>query len=170
MVNGKSTLFHIMLSIFLFCIVLGCVSNNPPTPTPTPQPTPTLTPIPTPQPTPTSNPQINVTMSSPTDGSTVGFKELISGSSTGVYGSSLHLYVLINPVATSDVWWVQPQANVSSDGTWNVDAQFGRSAQEDMGTKYVITSIVTSDVLPVGQTSYPSNIIASTKQIQLTRK
>lgn len=175
MASRKSISLYIMLSIFLFCIILGCAgkqtssSTVPTTPQPTATPSPQPTTVPTPQPTVTLNPQLNVTMLSPKDGSNVSFNEPVYGNSTGVYGSGLHIYVLINPVATSNIWWVQPEAEVSSDGTWHVNAQFGRSAQEDVGTKYWVTSVVTSNSLPIGQTSYPS-VEYNTKNIILTRK
>lgn len=109
-------------------------------------------------------------ISSPTDGSEVSVYETIVGNSTDVYNSGLHLYVLINPVATSDIWWVLPEAQVSSDGKWNVNAQFGRSAQEDIGAKFWVITVVTPDTLPLGETNYPSDISANSNKILLTRK
>src|SRR5665647_53651 len=120
MVNKKSVSIFIMLSIFLVSISLGCTSPKEPAQqnvAPPPQQAAIST--------EKSNSQINVTISSPMDGSKVNVTEPIIGSSTGVYGSGLHLYVLINPVATSDIYWVQPEATVSSDGTWHVNAHFG---------------------------------------------
>jgi hypothetical protein len=130
---------------------------------------------PAPQPNITPGPKPSVTISSPAEGSSVSVYETITGKSTDVYGNdSLHLYVLINPVATGNVWWVQPEAQVDSDGTWNVNAQFGRTTEQDKtgqdkGAKYWVTSIVTPDVLPLEETNYPSHISASSKKIQLTR-
>jgi hypothetical protein len=123
------------------------------------------------RPTPIPNTtQVGINIAHPTNGSSVTFYETLYGNSTGVYGSGLHLYVLINPVATNDIWWVLPEAEVYFDSTWKVYAQFGRSGQEDVGAKYWVTSIVTSDVLYTGPTTiYPSHVKAFTKPILLTR-
>jgi hypothetical protein len=165
-----------MLAIFLFSISLGCSGPQTTPKNVTPVKEANVTPVKEANVTPvkeanvTSAKEANVTISSPADGSNVNVSETITGKSTGVYGSGLHLYLLINPVATGNVWWVQPEAQVSSDGTWNVNAQFGRSAQEDIGAKFWVIAIVTPDTLPLGETNYPSTISASSNKIQLTRK
>lgn len=115
--------------------------------------------------TPTIGTSIEINITSPTDGSIVSVNEPIYGNSTGVYRSGLHLYVLIRPVATGNLWWSMPEAKVSPDGTWHAIAYFGRSTQEDIGAKFWVTSVVTSDVLPAGHTIYPSEVKSSTKII-----
>ncbi len=149
MENRKLKLFYIMLAIFLFSIVLGCAEQEL-----------------------TSTQQANVTISSPSNGGNISVNEPIIGNSTGIYGSGLHLYVLINPVANGNDYWVQPEAVVSPDGSWYANVQFGRSAQEDMGAKFWITTIVTPDTLHVGKVliSNLSEVKFSTKRIVLTRK
>lgn len=164
----KRLVFFVMLGIFLFSITLGCAE---PAKSDSPGPTPTPTPEPTEKPTETPNLQVNVTMFSPVDGGNVSVNEPVYGNSTGVYGSGLNLYLLISPLASNDnLWWVQPEAIVSPDGSWHVNSQFGRSAEQDIGAKFWVTAIVTSDELPVGQqASYPSDVKYSTKTILLTR-
>jgi len=68
------------------------------------------------------------------------------------------------------MWWVQPEAVVSPDGSWHANVQLDRSAQEDIGAKFWVTAIVISDTLSVGQINYPSEAKFSTKPIQLMRK
>ena len=145
--NRKLKLFYIILAIFLFSTVLGCAEQKI-----------------------TATQQPNVTLSSPSDGGNISVNEPIIGNSTGVYNSGLHLYVLINPIASGNMWWVQPEAVVSPDGSWYANVQLGRSAQEDIGAKFWVTAIVISDTLSVGQINYPSEAKFSTKPIQLMRK
>ena len=170
MINRKLAFFYIMLAIFLFSIGLGCTTKLPtqqPTDTTTQRPTET----PNSQPTETPNSQLNMTIASPVDGNTVSVSEPVYGNLTGVYGSNSHLYVLINPVETGNLWWVQPEASVSPDGSWHVNVFFGRDNKEDAGKKYWVSAIVTSDKLPEGpQASYPSNVICRiNKDILVTR-
>ena len=118
--------------------------------------------------------QPNVTISYPVNGNNVNFSEVISGNSTGVYENRLHLlhlYVLINPVASNNnKWWVQPEAFVYSDGSWHVNSQFGLSAQENIGEKFWVIAEVTEGNLSEGQeVNYISGENYSTKPILLTR-
>jgi len=83
----------------------------------------------------TATQQSNVTLSSPSDGGNISVNEPIIGNSTGVYNSGLYLYVLINPIASGNMWWVQPEAVVSPNGSWYANVQFGRSAQEGYRSK-----------------------------------
>lgn len=147
MENRKFKLFYTMLAVFLFAIflfiILGCAEQKI-----------------------TNTQQANVMISSPSNGGYISVNEPIIGNSTGVYGSGLHLYVMINPVATGNYYWIQPEAEVSSDGSWYANVQFGRSAQEDIKAKFWITTIVTPDTLDPGRVtiSIPSEVKFSTKE------
>lgn len=172
MTSKKSTLIYIMLAIFLISISLGCTNKNTDQQNVTPAPQQNVTP--TPQQTTTSS--INssipteITLSSLKDGSNVSFNEPISGNSTGVYDKGLHLYVLINPIDSGNKWWVQPEAEVSSDGSWDVNAQFGLSATENVGAQFRVAAVATSDSLLEENTSFPSKVENRTKSVLVTRK
>ena len=170
MKSKKSTLICIMLTIFLFSISLGCTGDKTPQQNVTPASQQNVTPAPQPTATSTkiSNSDLNVTISSPVYGSKVNVTEPVTGNSTGVYENRLNLYVLINPLETSDEWWVQPKATVSSDGTWVVSTNFGNPGDEDKGKQFWMVAIVTPNTLNTGKTNYPSGEF-STKNILLTR-
>jgi hypothetical protein len=171
MVNRQLLKLFVILAVLLFCISFGCISNKPDINQTTKQTESTQQPteFSTPQMTELYNSKPNVTISFPADRSNVRVYESIYGNSSGIYGSGLHLYVLVNPVTNSDIWWIQQEAALSSDGSWHVNAQFGRSAQEDVGTKFRVIAVVTTDTLPIGPSNYPSGAICSTKIIVLTR-
>lgn len=98
-----------------------------------------------------SSPTATVSISSPVNGDTVKYTELVSGTSTNVSGSSLHLYVLVNPIETGEQWWVQPEVTVSSDGSWQTLVYFGDNTDEHIGKEYRVSAIVTSEELAPGE-------------------
>jgi hypothetical protein len=161
MANKKLVLFSTIAFVFLFIIALGCAENN-------------SDEAPDENVESDSNgesgisqgstieeneendsPSVSqnatISISSPSSGDTVKYRELVSGSSSGVYGSDLHLYVLVNPIESGEEWWIQTEATVSSDGSWQTIAQFGEDIEEHIGKEYRVSAIVTSDELSLGK-------------------
>lgn len=127
-------------------VVSGCIDSQKSTPTPTatpPTPTPTATP-----PTPT------IAITAPREGNIVSYRYIVSGTSSGVYGSELSIYVLIYPIEVGGPWWVQPMIDISPNGNWETNVYFGRDpAQypEDSGKHFRISAVITSIKLKEGQ-------------------
>lgn len=96
------------------------------------------------------SPTSTISISSPVDGDTVNYTELVSGTSTNVSGSD-HLYVLVNPIETGEEWWIQPESTVSSDGSWQAHVYFGDNTNEHIGKEYRVSAIVTSEKLDPGK-------------------
>lgn len=128
----------------------GCVQpQSVVTPTPTVIPSPTTPIPPTSPPTPT---QPKITVSSPKGGDNVSLRQIVKGTSTGVYGSGLSIYVLVYPIAAGGPWWVQPEVSILTNGNWETNAYFGDPANPsvDIGKKFKISAIITSVKLKEG--------------------
>jgi hypothetical protein len=120
-----------------------------PTVSPSPTPSPTVSPSPTPAPTPPS-----ITLTSPADGAEISWREYVKGSSKGVVGSNLNLYILIYPIESGGPWWVQPPPTILSNGNWEAFCYFGRDPAEypeDNGNSFKVISILTIQKLEEGQ-------------------
>ena len=147
-----------IVAIVAVVIFAGCVEEPTPTPMPTtptytPEPTVTPTPMPTETPTPTL-PQSAVTITALEEGDTVLWREFVEGTSEGVYGSELNIYVLIYPIEVGGPWWVQPDVDLSHDGRWDVNCYFGRNPEthpQDRGARFRVCAIITTQKLSEGQ-------------------
>ncbi len=179
MANKKLSVFFTVMVIFLFSIALGCTDNkdaseeegtssedvhateipsnvSPSSPNSTendsvnesPSDVPPLASIV--EENNMNNSSSTVSISSPVDGDTVNYTELVSGTSTNVSGSD-HLYVLVNPIETGEEWWIQPESTVSSDGSWQAHVYFGDNTNEHIGKEYRVSAIVTSEKLDPGK-------------------
>lgn len=181
MANKKLTLFCTVAFVFLFIIALGCAEktnagdgseeeNNssvePSNQVGNVSENSSLLPAPIPE----NSSNLTVSISSPVNGDTVNYREIVSGNSTGVYGSGLHLYVLVNPIESGEEWWIQTEATVSSDGSWQTIAQFGEDVEEHIGKEYRVSAIVTSDELELGKWNNSSAVeYRIDKDVLLTR-
>lgn len=83
----------------------------------------------------------NVKIIFPEENSTVsGFKQIATGSVSGLKQSDIHVYILIHPLVTR-FWWVQPPPNVDEAGQWRCIIYLGeydRGNNEDYAIKAVI--------------------------------
>ena len=173
----RKTIAGLIATIAIASVVIfaGCVEEPTPEVTPTPVPTTpiTATPIPTPEATatpaatptatptseatatPTPTPGPAVTIAAPEEGATVSWREFVEGTSEGVYGSDLSdIYVLIYPIDAGGPWWVQPEVDVSHDGSWEVNCYFGRNPAthpDDRGARFRVCAIITTQKLSEGQ-------------------
>jgi len=160
-----------IVAIAAVVIFAGCVEKKEPTPTPIPTtptytPEPTVTPTPSLTPTPTPTPTSAITITVPKDGDKVSWREFVEGTSEGVYGSELNIYVLIYPIAGGGPWWVQPDVDVFRDGSWEVSCYFGRNPAtnpEDKGAHFRVRAIITAQKLREGQQlqKLPDYIVSS---------
>ena len=141
-----------------------------PTPTtPSPTPTPSLTPSPTPT-TPSPTPTPAITITAPNSGDDVSWREIVEGTSEGVYGSELNIYVLVYPTDAGGPWWVQPDVDVLRDGSWESNCYFGREPPHDKGAHFRVRVIITMQKLSEGQQwqKLPDHIAIS-ETIKVTR-
>lgn len=159
-----------MLAIVTIAIFAGCIENEEPvptlTPTYTPEPTVTPTPSLTETPTPTPTPAPAITITAPTEGNIVSWREIVEGTSEGAYGSELDIYVLVYPIDAGGPWWVQPDVDIFHDGSWEVNCYFGRDPKihpEDKGARFRIRAIITTQKLREGQQwqKLPDYIVSS---------
>ena len=134
-----------IVAIAAVVIFAGCVEKEGTAPTPmqttpitTPEPTVTPTPILTPSPIPTSTttPTPAITITALEDGDKVSWREFVEGTSEGVYGSELNIYVLIYPTDGGGPWWVQPDVDVLRDGSWETNCYFGREPPQDKSAHF----------------------------------
>lgn len=172
MENNKKGRFIMFLAVIgILAIFSGCIDKStmstptPITSIPTANPTSTITPTPTyitPVPTtplPTTpalpaNTTPSITIISPKEGDIVTWRNSVEGTSNGVYGSKLSIYVLIYPVEAGGPWWVQPIVDISPNGNWDTTAYFGRDPAnypEDSGKHFKVSVIITSTKLKEGQ-------------------
>ncbi|MBL7117161.1 MAG: hypothetical protein ISS94_00020 [Candidatus Syntrophoarchaeum sp.] len=115
-----------------------------------------------------------ITITSPTEGDEVSWRYNVEGSSTGVYGSELNVYVLIYPLESNGPWWVQPPVILHPDGNWEASCYFGRDPSEypeDIGDYFKVCAIVTTLKLEQGQQWYslPDYVVKS-EIVQVRRK
>jgi len=151
-----------IVAIAAVVIFAGCVEKPAPTPTPittpTPSPSPTPSPVVSPTPTPTSTPTVSptpppaVAITAPKEGDKVSRREFVEGTSEGVYNNpERNIYVLIYPIDAGGPWWVQPEVDISHDGSWEVNCYFGREPPQDKGARFRVCAIITTQKLSEGQ-------------------
>jgi hypothetical protein len=147
--SNFSRLNMLLVIIGILIIFSGCLEQQPVPITPTP---PTITPTPTPTPAPTTTLTPTITISSPTEGDQVSLRHIVEGTSAGVYGSNLKIYVLVYPIEVGR-WWVQPDVNILPNGNWDTNVYFGDPANpsKDIGKKFRISVIATSVKLKEGE-------------------
>lgn len=104
-------------------------------------------------PTPTSTTTLTpaITITAPKSGDEVSRRELVEGTSEGVYDSDLNIYVLIYPTDAGGPWWVQPDVDVLRDGSWETNCYFGREPPQDKGAHFRVRAIITTQDLREGQ-------------------
>ncbi len=146
-----------IVAIVAAVIFAGCVEEE--TPVPTPSPTAT-----------TVVPSITITSKS---GDEVSWREFVEGTSEGVYGSDLNIYVLVYPTDAGGPWWVQPDVDVLRDGSWETNCYFGRDPKlhpEDKGAHFRICAIMTTEKLREGQQlqKLPDYVVKS-ETVKVTR-
>lgn len=102
---------------------------------------------------------ISITIDSPSENEQVSPRSIVEGTSTGIHGSNLNLYVLVYP--EGDYWWVQ-DVTIDSSGNWESNAYFGDPTKPDesIGKKFRIAVIATSEKLDVGDKfdTVPENV------------
>ena len=100
-------------------------------------------------------PRDAVTITAPEEDATVSWREFVEGASEGVYGSdSRSIYVLFYPTDVGGPWWVQPDVDLSHDGSWEVNCYFGRDPNihpGDIGAHFRVCAIITTQKLSEGQ-------------------
>jgi serine/threonine protein kinase len=71
-----------------------------------------------------------VEMLTPTDGSQIPAKPTIRGRRSGLQGPDDHLWLLVHPRGSNDLWWPYPNELIANGaGVWEVaDAEFGGAA------------------------------------------
>lgn len=97
---------------------------------------------------------LSLQVTAPTNGSTVTPRQLVEGTSQGVYGTSKKLYVIVYPTDEAGGYWVQPGLTLSQDGSWSTKAYFGRDPAQypqDQGAHFRVIVLVTDQTLPEGQ-------------------
>jgi hypothetical protein len=165
--------FLLLLVIILY--TCGCTSN-PEKAQPVPPVTTSMAPeIPAPITTTPSTPvQLpsadapKITITSPKDGSVVDYRTTIKGMSTGVYGTPLNLYIIIQPQESGDDYWVQPEIILQDNGDWSTLAYFGGDATSKYkDKKFTVYAVLSTSKLNEGETTQkPSGI---KQMIELTR-
>lgn len=102
---------------------------------------------------------VNITIVLPKENDLVSKRSFVEGTSSGIYGSNLNLYVLVYP--EGDYWWVQ-ETDIDSNGNWESNAYFGDPTKpsESIGTKFRIVVIATSIQLEAGEKfdNVPENV------------
>lgn len=119
------------------------------------------------------NPRPTVTITSPKNGYEVSWREIVEGTSKGVYGSELNIYVLIYPIDAGGPWWVQPDVDVFHDGNWEVNCYFGRNPKiypEDKGANFRVSAIITTEELREGQQLQKLPDHVAKDEVRVTRK
>jgi hypothetical protein len=92
-------------------------------------------------PTMAPRPTQGLIITSPRNGSRVSGRGYIEGY---VRDPKADVWVIVHPMELSS-YWVQPQPTVSADGTWRVDAYFGRPGQ-DAGVVFEVLAIANPKV------------------------
>ncbi len=92
-----------------------------------------------------------IAIAKPCNDARVGWRTIVKGK---VSDPKATVQVIIHPLEVND-HWVQPKIDVSSDGTWQVLAYFGRDGSIDAGKPYEVMAVVNpktplkeADVLP----------------------
>ncbi|MCW7071560.1 MAG: hypothetical protein OCU12_04420 [Methanophagales archaeon] len=150
-----------LVAIVAAVIFAGCVEEETPVPTPSPTATTVV---------PSVVPSITITSKS---GDEVSWREFVEGTSEGVYGSDLNIYVLVYPTDAGGPWWVQPDVDVLRDGSWETNCYFGRDPKlhpEDKGAHFRICAIMTTEKLREGQQlqKLPDYVVKS-ETVKVTR-
>ena len=114
--------------------------------------------------------QHHISIISPTDGSHVCMKTLVSGT---IFAPSVQVFVLIHPM-TNDRFWVQPVSNMRPDGKWESYCHFGES-KEGIGQPFEIIAIASKNkkLFKEGDTllsPLPDNLPIILKSIPITVK
>jgi len=91
-----------------------------------------------------------IEITDPVENTQVTWKYVVRGKSCGLSDSRLILYVLVHPIE-NNTWWVQSESIVDIDGQWKVNAQFGRTENQDVGTKFQIIALVTTVEIDIGE-------------------
>jgi hypothetical protein len=86
-----------------------------------------------------SRPSLRVRIDAPKDGAVVEEQTVVQGK---VSDADAPVYVLVRPV-TTDVWWVQNEPLVQSDGAWQVSAHIGTD-RLGPGESYEVVAVAAS--------------------------
>lgn len=79
-----------------------------------------------------------IAIAKPCNEARVSWRTIVKGK---VSNPKSTVWVVIHPLEVNERW-VQPKVDVSSDGTWQVFAYFGRDGSEDAGKPYEIMAVV----------------------------
>ena len=85
---------------------------------------------------------VNVAISSPTDGSPVGQRPIVEGT---VSDPTASVWVVVHPLEVSD-YWVQPRITVRDSGSWKVQIHIGRPGSLDVGKLFEVRAVANPDV------------------------
>jgi hypothetical protein len=109
---------------------------------------------------------LEITISSPLDGSSVDHRQDITGQ---VSDTNANVLVVIHPVSVSE-FWTQPPVTVRNNGQWRVKAYFGRRGI-DRGEEYEVRAFANpqSHTQEGKYTSWPhaearSNVVVMTRR------
>ncbi len=86
--------------------------------------------------------EVNVAISSPTDGSPVGQRPIVKGT---VSDPNASVWVVVHPLEVSD-YWVQPRITVRDSGSWKVQIHIGRPGSVDVGKLFEVRAVANPEV------------------------
>lgn len=111
---------------------------------------------------------LNLEITSPADGSSVGQRPIIQGNVTDPTAS---VWVVVHPLEVSD-YWVQPRVTVRDSGSWKVQIHIGRPGPVDVGKLFEVRAVADPDVdLREGKVlDHWPNAAAISDLVELTRK